>query len=89
MKIITICGHGLGSSFMVESIIKQILNEEKITAEVGHVDMASANTVDADIYLVGKDLANSVSVNNLIVLNSLIDKTEIKEKLLAKIKEIK
>lgn len=89
MKIITICGHGLGSSFMVESIIKQILADENIEAEVGHVDIGSANTVDADIYLVGKDLSDSVNLNNLIILNSLIDKSEIKEKLLNKINEIK
>jgi PTS system ascorbate-specific IIB component len=89
MKIMTICGHGLGSSFMVESIIKQILKDENIEAEVGHVDISSANTTTADIYLVGRDLSNSVNVANLIVLNSLIDKTEIKTKLLAKINEIK
>jgi PTS system ascorbate-specific IIB component len=89
MKIITICGHGLGSSFMVESIIKQILTEENITAELGHVDMSSVSSTAADIYLVGKDLADSVNVENLIVLNSLIDKSEIKEKLLKKIQEIK
>ncbi|MDR2008496.1 MAG: PTS sugar transporter subunit IIB [Alphaproteobacteria bacterium] len=88
MKIITICGHGLGSSFMVESIIKQILTEEGLSAELSHMDISSVSTTTADIYLVGKDLADSVNVENLIVLNSLIDKTEIKEKLLAKIKEI-
>ncbi|MCL2566743.1 MAG: PTS sugar transporter subunit IIB [Alphaproteobacteria bacterium] len=88
MKIITICGHGLGSSFMVESIIKQILSEENLNAELSHVDLSSVSSTTADIYLVGKDLASSVNVDNLIILNSLIDKAEIKEKLLNKIKEI-
>ena len=36
MKIMAICGSGLGSSFMVEMNIKKVLKKLEIEAEVEH-----------------------------------------------------
>lgn len=39
MKIMAICGSGLGSSFMVEMNIKKVLKKLNIDAEVEHSDL--------------------------------------------------
>lgn len=39
MKIMAICGSGLGSSFMVEMNIKKVLKKLEIEAEVEHSDL--------------------------------------------------
>ena len=38
MKIMAVCGAGLGSSFMMEMNIKKVLKKINITAEVDHSD---------------------------------------------------
>ena len=83
MKIMAICGHGLGSSFMLEMNMKKALKIIGVEAEVEHADLSSAVPNAADLFVIGKDLASSVSVSDdkKIVLNSIIDKKELEEKL--------
>jgi len=49
MKIMAICGSGLGSSFMVEMNIKKVLKKLEIDAEVEHSDLSSATPGAADL----------------------------------------
>ncbi|MFV0499592.1 MAG: PTS sugar transporter subunit IIB [Bacilli bacterium] len=83
MKIMALCGSGLGSSFMVELNIKNVLKDLGVTdAEVGHTSVAQANPDQADLFVIGVDLAQSLPAYNiLVVLNNLMDKFELKEKL--------
>ncbi len=85
--IMAVCGSGLGSSFMVEMNITDVLNELGITDyQAAHNSLADATSDQADIFVTGLDLETSAShLPNLIVLNSLLDKEELKEKLKAKI----
>ncbi len=85
--IMAVCGSGLGSSFMVEMNITDVLNELGITDyQASHNSLADATSDQADIFVTGLDLETSAShLPNLIVLNSLLDKDELKEKLKAKI----
>jgi len=40
MKILAVCAHGLGSSFLMEMNIKKALVKLGIEAEVGHSDLS-------------------------------------------------
>ena len=62
MKIMAICGSGLGSSFMVEMNIKKVLKKLEIEAEVEHSDLSSATPGAADLFVMAKDIAASASV---------------------------
>ena len=75
MKIMAICGSGLGSSFMVEMNIKKILKKLEIEADVEHSDLSSATPGAADLFVMAKDIAASASVpeNQLVVINNIID----------------
>lgn len=83
MKIAAVCGSGLGSSFMVDMNMQSILKKKGIgSVETTHFDVGSAVPGSADYFFVGKDLENSVhNLDNVIVLDSIIDKKELGEKL--------
>ncbi|MDM6887803.1 PTS sugar transporter subunit IIB, partial [Enterobacter cloacae] len=85
MKIMAICGSGLGSSFMVEMNIKKVLKRLDIDAEVGHSDLSSATPGAADLFVMAKDIASSASVpeNQLVVINNIIDINELEAQLRA------
>lgn len=83
MKIMAVCGSGLGSSFMLEMNIKKVLSKLEIIAEVEHSDLASVTQNSADLFVMGKDIAASSSIpeDKLIILNSIISLSELEEKL--------
>lgn len=83
MKIMAVCGSGLGSSFMVEMNIKKILKKLAIDAEVEHSDLASVTNDSADLFVMAKDIAESTSVpaDKLIVITNIIDVAELEQKL--------
>lgn len=83
MKIMAICGSGLGSSFMVEMNIKKVLKKLNIEAEVEHSDLSSATPGAADLFVMAKDIAESASVpeQQLLVINNIIDINELENKL--------
>ncbi|ALS01761.1 PTS lactose transporter subunit IIB [Enterococcus silesiacus] len=85
MKMAAVCGSGLGSSFMVEMNINSVLNELGVTGvEVAHYDMGSATPDLADVFFVGGDLADSAQhLGNVVVLDSIIDMDELREKVRA------
>ncbi len=84
MKITAMCGSGLGSSFMVEMNINAVLSELNISGiEVDHIDLSSATPTIADLFVVGRDIAESLndSYKSVVVLNNIMSKVELKEKL--------
>ncbi|WP_068267997.1 PTS sugar transporter subunit IIB [Caviibacter abscessus] len=87
MKIMAVCGSGLGSSFMLEMNIKKVLKNLNFEAEVEHQDLASVNQNSADIFVMGKDIAESCSVSKdkIIILDSIISMSELSEKLKSKL----
>lgn len=87
-KIMAVCGSGLGSSFMVEMNITEVLKELDVDDEyeASHTSLADVTNGDADIFVTAADLADSAShLGNLIVLDSLLDKDELKRKIQEKL----
>lgn len=82
MKIMAVCGAGLGSSFMMEMNIKKVLKKLEITAEVEHSDLGSVTPDLANVFVMGKDIAYSANLpdNKVIIINNLIDIKELEEK---------
>lgn len=83
MKILAVCGTGLGSSFMVEMNIKAILTELGAgSIEVEHSDLGGAVAGAADLFVAGCDIAmGMIHLDHVISLNNLLDKEELKEKI--------
>ncbi|AHA04430.1 PTS sugar transporter subunit IIB [Pediococcus pentosaceus] len=86
MKILAVCQSGLGSSFMVQMNIQQILKDENVSEEiqVDHADVGSATGDAADYFFVEATLEGAlggIPNNKIILLNSLIDKEEVKDQI--------
>ncbi|WP_282801356.1 PTS sugar transporter subunit IIB [Secundilactobacillus kimchicus] len=84
MKFLAVCQSGLGSSFMVQMNIQNVLKEEgvKEDIQVDHSDVGSATADSADYFFVEstlKDALTSIPDSKLILLKSLIDKQETRE----------
>ena len=87
--MMAVCGTGFGSSFMVEMNIKTVLNDLGVTGvEVEHSDLGAATHGSADVFVAGRDIAMAMGhLENVLVLDNLLDKNELKEKLVAVLKE--
>lgn len=81
LRIGTACGSGLGSSFMVQMNIESILKEWGVSdVQVEHYDLGGADPSAADIWIVGRDLADSAThLGDVRILNSIIDMDELRE----------
>ncbi|MFZ5967157.1 MAG: PTS sugar transporter subunit IIB [Bacillota bacterium] len=83
MKILIVCGSGLGSSFMMEMSMKSIIKDLGVKAEVTHTDLGSAKGEGADIYVGTIDIASQLDGlgGEVIALRSMIDKADMKKQL--------
>jgi PTS system ascorbate-specific IIB component len=90
VKFLAVCGSGLGSSFMVEMNIKKVLKELGVTGvEVEHADVGSAVKGAADVFIFAKDIAEGLTIDApTVVLDSIIDMEELREKITAICKEM-
>lgn len=81
-KFLAVCSTGLGSSFMVRMNIETVLKELGIDdIEVEHMDLGSVGPTSADAIFVGLDIADAAQgLGDVVVLNSIIDMDELREK---------
>lgn len=88
MKLGACCSTGVGSSFMVDMNMQEVLKQlGRTDVETTHVDLSGLNKDVANHFFVGKDMYDSVAhvvgEENVTALNSIIDKTELKDKIKA------
>ncbi|ENX3946606.1 PTS sugar transporter subunit IIB [Photobacterium damselae] len=83
MKIMAVCSTGLGSSFMIEIKVKQIMQELGIEAEVNHTDLGSVTPDMADFFICTRDLADSIHAGDVISIPNITDKDAMKEQIQA------
>lgn len=84
-KIMCACGSGLGSSLLVEMNIQDVLKKMDIEGiSVSHSTTSDVKPGAADLFVVGRDLADfikDVPAEQIVVLQNIIDKNELEEKL--------
>ena len=78
MKILMVCGNGLGSSFACQMTVETVLQELGVSASLDHCDLSSVKGMKADLILSGKNFesqfANLELTTPTIFLNRLVDK---------------
>jgi len=87
MKFLAVCSTGLGSSFMIHMNIDKVLKELGVKGvDVDHSDLGSVARGDADAFFVGRDLEEATdTLDNVVVLNSIIDLNELRTKVRAEL----
>lgn len=82
-RIMCCCGSGLGSSMLVRMNVEKVLKAMGVKGvDVSHSSVSDVNETSADLFVVGKDLAQFVSkLPRVIVLNNIMDSKELEAKL--------
>lgn len=88
IKIVTVCGNGIGSSLMCAMKIEEICKEEGIEADVTSSDFNSISGKQADLVVTVKELADQLKNYNVAEIRSYTNKRKIKEDVLEKIKQL-
>lgn len=83
MKIITVCGLGVGSSLILRMTVEKVAKEIGLECDIEHWDMGTVAGIPHDLILSSKELKGSFSdsVTNIIYVDNIIDADEIKNRL--------
>ena len=85
MKIVAICGCGMGSSVILKMNAQKALKDLGIEATVENSDLATgkAAAADADLVVIGRELSDAIDLTGyeVVILDNFINKNEVKEKL--------
>jgi len=85
VKIVTICGAGIGSSGILKVNAERVLRKLDIDAEVVAADIASVKTVaaDAQVILTSAEFVETIgrTFADVIVIENYFDTNELTEKL--------
>jgi len=88
MKILAVCGNGLGSSLILKMATEKVLKNEGIKAKIEVTDLGNAKGLQADYIVASPEIANRLKDHSATVISikNMMDKDEIKEKLVSIIK---
>ena len=85
MKIVAICGAGVGTSGILKVNAERVLNRLDIDASVTASDMANVSTAaaDAQVILTSPELVDSIGPTNadVVVVENYFDLEELERKL--------
>lgn len=84
MKILAVCGFGVGSSMVLKMTLDKVAKELGIDAEVENTDISTAKASDADVYFTSfeleKDLKSSTN-KPIYPIKKYMDKVEVEKAL--------
>ncbi|MGL4388886.1 MAG: PTS sugar transporter subunit IIB [Brevinema sp.] len=89
LKILTVCGNGVGSSLMAKEVVQKICDEAGIQAKVNSADVNSANSADVDVAITVKEIIPQLTnCKNTIAIRSYVSEKKIKEDVLEILKNM-
>ncbi|WP_431223317.1 PTS sugar transporter subunit IIB [Serratia sp. L9] len=79
MKILTVCGLGMGSSLILKMNVESVLKQHGIQASVEHMDVSSAASANADLVITNAELVDNLQHLScpVVIVNNYIDSKEI------------
>jgi PTS system ascorbate-specific IIB component len=91
IKVLAVCGFGVGTSLILRMNIETVLKKNGIDAEVINADVTTGSSVDCDIIFTSKELYSvlepQVSVA-MVQIDNFMSNDEIESKGIPAIKEI-
>lgn len=81
IKVLTVCGLGQGTSLILKMNVEQALNDKSVKADVEHMDVSAASSMQADYIFTSNELADSLGSHSakVIVVNNYFDMDEINQ----------
>ncbi len=89
MRIAALCGMGFGTSMMLKLAVEDVLAAEGIKGEVLSWDVGSFRSQQVDVVVASSDMRRQLEGAEVPValIDSVVNKDEIREKVLAAIRE--
>lgn len=94
LKILMVCGAGLGSSFACQMSLEDVLSKLGVEAHLDHCDISSALSMRPDLILTASNFKSQFdqysvdeSVTKIIFLKNIVSKQEIEERITPYLKE--
>lgn len=82
MKILVVCGMGLGSSHYLLMEVISIIKELNIRAEIDNCDLFTAQNAEADVFIGADYIINMLDGAGVkIGLDDILDEKELRDKL--------
>ncbi|WP_404455279.1 PTS sugar transporter subunit IIB [Virgibacillus necropolis] len=84
MKILAVCGNGLGSSMVLKMTAEAVLKDLGMKASVKTADIGSAKSEQTDIIVTSEQFSNMLTGNvdaPIVTVKNYVDRDEMKEKL--------
>lgn len=89
IKIVTVCGNGIGSSLLLKMKVEQIAQENGIEIDAESADSNAAVGKACDLFVTVKEFANIFPEDKKVaVVRSYTNKKKIEEDLLPVLKEM-
>lgn len=90
MKVLTVCGMGMGTSLMLLMEIQSLAKNNGIYVNGEAVDLGSAKSIPCDLIVASEEIAHELENMpvEVIGIKNLIDKQEIADKVLPAIKKL-
>ncbi|WP_185714929.1 PTS sugar transporter subunit IIB [Gulosibacter macacae] len=86
MKIIAVCGMGIGTSVLLKMNIDQVLADLGVDGDVEAADISSARgaAATADLVMTSSELVEQLGDTDtpVVVVDNFVDQDEIREKLI-------
>jgi len=82
LKIITVCGFGLGSSMLLKMKVEEVLKKHNIEANVETCDVGSAPSMPVDVIFTSYELGEKMSTQTktpIVMVKNFMDTNEIEE----------
>lgn len=89
IKVVTVCGNGIGSSLMLKLKLEEIAKENQIEIDAESIDSNAAAGTVADLFVTVKEFADVFKDNQKVVFTrSYMNKKKIKEDVLPTLLEL-
>lgn len=89
IKVVTVCGNGIGSSLMLKLKLEEIAKENQIEIDAESIDSNAAAGKVADLFVTVKEFADFFKDNQKVVFTrSYMNKKKIKEDVLPTLLEL-
>lgn len=82
MKIVCVCGLGMGSSLIMKMTVDKALRELGVDAEIEHWDAGTVGSKEVDLIVTTEDFQERFAgQQNVIYLKNVVGAAEAKEKI--------
>ncbi|SEO21655.1 PTS system IIB component, L-Asc family [Amphibacillus marinus] len=89
IKVITVCGNGIGSSLLLKLKIEELAREEGIEVDAESIDSGNAAGKSADLFVTVKELASIFPKEQRVaVITSYTNKKKIRNEVLPVLQEL-